>query len=77
MIAVWRRRRYARRLAEEKAVLDVLRNGRRYFATDLGEAARLRPGRLYPTLTRLDQQELIVDGWEDKPVHPRRWYELA
>jgi DNA-binding HxlR family transcriptional regulator len=75
-----RRRRHLRRLADDWRVLWALRDGHEHFAyPKLRDATGLRSGRLYPTLTRLEQQGLVCTGWEDASVklHPRRWYALT
>lgn len=79
MIAALRRRRHQRQLADNWRALWALRDGHEHFGYDLWRATRIRAGRLYPALTRLEQQGLVRTGWEDASVklHPRRWYALT
>jgi len=78
VIRAYRRRRYARRLAAEWTVQVVgMSDGERHFVYDLSRSIPMRPGVLYPTLARLEQKGLVRTGWEDRPVNPRRWYQLS
>jgi hypothetical protein len=77
VIAWLRRRRCSRRQADDQRLLWTLRGGGRNFGYNISRAASLRPGRMYPALTRMEQAGLLHTGWEDKPVHPRRWYQIT
>jgi DNA-binding PadR family transcriptional regulator len=77
VINAYRRRRYERNLADDWRVTYALRNGARRFVYDLHLSLGLRPSRIYRSLTRLEQAGLVANGWEDKPVRPRRWYQLT
>ena len=53
-----------------------------HWGYDLGKRAGVRSGVLYPMLSRMLQEEWLVDGWEDlsngangRP--PRRYYRLT
>jgi PadR family transcriptional regulator, regulatory protein PadR len=53
----------------------------RHWGYQLGKAAGLRSGVMYPLLSRLLDDGLLTDGWED-PAEisgrpPRRYYELT
>jgi PadR family transcriptional regulator, regulatory protein PadR len=47
-----------------------------YYGTQIGKAARLSGGSLYPLLLRLEQAGVLASGWEDidpsKAGRPRR-----
>lgn len=54
----------------------------RYWGYDLSRRAGVRSGVLYPMLTRMLNDGLLVDGWEDpasikEKRPPRRYYELT
>lgn len=68
-----------RRLAADFAIAMALRDGHAQCAYPLSRAAGVRSGRLYPALTRLEQQGLVASGWtQQTPVGlPRRWYRLT
>jgi DNA-binding PadR family transcriptional regulator len=79
VINALRRRRHARRRADEQAILRQLQHGGQAFGYDLGIEIGMRPARLYPALTRLLQAGEVEDGWEDAAVrlNPRRWYRIT
>lgn len=70
-----------------KAQLDVAREllgdpDARWWGYDLSKRARVRSGVLYPMLTRMLADGLLVDGWEDPATirerrPPRRYYQLT
>ncbi len=74
-----RNRRDLNRAADEFRILWAMRGGCYNFGYNIGLAASVRPGRLYPALTRLIEQGLVEDGWgQPAPGHPsRRWYRLT
>jgi PadR family transcriptional regulator, regulatory protein PadR len=53
----------------------------RHWGYELGKAAGVRSGVLYPMLSRLLADGLLTDGWEDPATiqgrPPRRYYELT
>jgi PadR family transcriptional regulator PadR len=54
----------------------------RHWGYELGKKAGLRSGIVYPALTRMLEDEWLVDGWEDqwkgdRKRPPRRYYELT
>ncbi len=74
-----RNRRDHNRAADEHHVLWAMRGGCYNFGYNIGLAASVRPGRMYPALSRLIAQGLVEDGWgQTAPGHPsRRWYRLT
>lgn len=77
MIAVLRRWRDRRRREADCLVLQALRDNRPHHVhADLHAATGLRPGRLYPALTRLLERGQVEQGWDPQPSG-RRWYRLA
>lgn len=70
-----------------KAQLDVARElladpDARWWGYDLSKRARVRSGVLYPMLTRMLADGLLVDGWENPATiserrPPRRYYQLT
>ncbi len=77
MISACRRWRHTRRTDADRRVLRALRDGGQHFGYPLRLMTGIRSGRLYPALRRLENAGLVSAGWEDKPVHPRRWYQLT
>jgi hypothetical protein len=59
-------------------VLEVLRDGSRWYPFPLTEATGLSSSRLYAVLIRLEQDGRVASGWGNSlPGKPRRrWYEL-
>jgi len=54
----------------------------RWWGYDLSKRADVRSGVLYPMLTRMLDDGLLVDGWEDPATiqdrrPPRRYYQLT
>lgn len=53
----------------------------KHWGYELGRQAGVRSGVLYPMLTRLLDEGVLVDGWEDPSEiqgrPPRRYYELT
>jgi len=55
----------------------------RHWGYELAKRAGLRSGIVYPALTRLLEDGLLTDGWEEvpttgrRPRPPRRYYELT
>ncbi|MEM9166624.1 MAG: PadR family transcriptional regulator [Planctomycetota bacterium] len=77
----------------ELLVLSVLARGRSYgyalskqIAAESGDALRLPASQLYPLMTKLEKQGLVVPSWEEikaeaseegSPGRRRKWYELC
>lgn len=54
----------------------------RHWGYDVAKRAGVRSGVLYPMLTRMLEEGLLTDGWEDPATinqkrPPRRYYELT
>lgn len=78
----WRDRRQRLRALEHLAILQTMRDGECWYGYDLSRAARLRPGRMYPALTRMLRLGFLSDGWEETSEieelrPPRRWYRIT
>lgn len=71
-----RRAEYRRHEATFRLLMAFGPEGRHY-GLDLGKRSGLRPGRLYPALTRLETRGLITSGWDDGPYPRRRAYWLT
>lgn len=53
-----------------------------HWGYQLSKASGVRSGVLYPILTRMLEQDWLIDGWEDPTTikqkrPPRRYYELT
>jgi DNA-binding PadR family transcriptional regulator len=68
--------REARRREAETHIREAMADPGPYYGYPLSRATRLRPGRLYPALARMEARGEIVSGWDDPPS-ARRWYRLA
>ena len=82
MVTLRARGRYKRDLDDELKVIGGLvaeDDHRWHYGYDLVKATRLRYGRAFKALTRLIEEGLVEDQWEDvKPwQHPRRMYRLS
>ena len=72
-----------RRGVVEYCVLALLRDGERYgfdLVRELSESARLvtSEGTIYPLLTRLRKDQLVITTWrESESGPPRRYYRLT
>ncbi len=53
----------------------------KHWGYELSKASGVRSGVMYPLLSRLLEQGLLTDGWEDPATisgrPPRRYYELT
>lgn len=68
---VWRKWMWRRQAEAEARVMEVVWDGEKHYGYELSKAAKLRPGRMYPTLSRLLQCGALEDGWGEGG---RRWY---
>lgn len=83
LLDTYRQHRQLRRSEEHVDILATMTNGERWFGFDLSRRTRIRPGRMYPALSRLMSWGYISDGWEDEALAraegrlPRRWYRIT
>jgi DNA-binding PadR family transcriptional regulator len=63
----------ARRQDAENRIREAMAEPGPHYGYPLSRTTRLRPGRLYPALTRMLDRGEIEDGW-GHPDHGRRWY---
>jgi PadR family transcriptional regulator, regulatory protein PadR len=69
--------RIKRQTDAESRVLSVLESEGWTYGLDLSRLTRMRSGRLYPTLDRLEESGLVEAKWDDEEVRPglrRRLY---
>ena len=71
-----KRRRLLREQKLDRAVVAVLQQSPDSTGVDLSKATGIGPGRLYPTLFRLEKRGVITGWWEDMPYPRRRRYRL-
>lgn len=77
LMARLRAGRQRHHLRDQFVLLAEFEPGRRHYAYDLCRESGMRPGRVYPALTRLEQAGEITSGWDDGPYPRRRHYQLA